>query len=158
MAEQATELKGVIFDIQENYEEAWIPPSGPNAGKELFKHKVILLDSNKNKIEGVFFQRTKKLTFNKENCFVNQEICYTSRPPAKADKPPVFTMCSEKDSQSHSPESSKEDLSKATSMGFSYAKDVVNACYEGQGKTLEEYVKAIKDTATDFKKFLLEIN
>jgi len=157
MAEQAIELTANIFHIEENYEEAWVPTSGPNAGKELYKHKVTVLDSNKVKTEGMFFQRTKKLMFNKENCFVGQEICYTSRPASKQGNPPVFTMCSEKDSQSHSPESNgREDLSKVAGMSFSYAKDIVIASYAMQEKTVDQYMDEIKKRATEIKNFLLE--
>ena len=154
MAEQATELKGVIFDIQENYDKSYTPKTGVNANVELFKHKVILVD----KKEGVFFQTTNELMFNKEKCFIGQEICYTQRQSTVEGKPTVFTMCNEREVQNHqqSSSTSKEDISKSAGMSFSYAKDIVIASYGMQVKTVDEYMDEIKKRATEIKNFLLE--
>lgn len=153
------ELKGVIFSIEENYELPWIPASGVNAGQELFKHKVTLYqDGTKNKVEGVFFQRTKDLMFNKEKCFIGQEICYTSRPPKRDGTPMVFTMCNEKGVSAAPLDITKIDVSKTNGVSFSYAKDIVIASFAEQGKTVDEYLVEIKRVATDIKNFLLENN
>jgi hypothetical protein len=154
MAQESEEHKGVIFNIENNYENSYTPSTGPNAGVELFKHKVALVNGG----EGVFYQKTKELTFNKEKCFVGQEICFTSKPASKEGKPMVFTMCNDRGAITPESTTGVADVSKINGVSFSYAKDIAIASFAGQGKTVDEYLSEIKRLATDIKNFLLENN
>lgn len=151
--EQPQELTGVIFNIENNYEKSYFPKTGPNAGHELFKHKVTFVD----KSWGVFYQITKELMFNKEKCYHGQEICYTSKPSTVEGRPTVLTMCNERDSNSPAVQlaiSGGADLSKVDSISFSYSKDIYIA-FGNRDLTPEEALVKIKAMSIDIKNFLL---
>ena len=149
MAQESEEHKGVIFNIENNYENSYTPSTGPNTGVELFKHKVMLVGN----IEGMFFQKTKELTFNKEKCFIGQEICFTSRPATKEGKPMVFTMCNDRGAITPESTTGVADVSRVSSFAFSYAKDIW--CAFGKDITPQEALAGIKEMSIDIKNHLL---
>jgi len=66
-------------------------------------------------------------------------------------------MCSEREVKPTENNDCK-DISKTGSISFSYAKDIVIASFDQQGKSIDEYMEEIKKRTIEIKNFILENN
>lgn len=157
--EQGKEYTRIVSKVTNNFGEPFTAKKGPNAGKTLYKHKIVFTDG----YQGVVYQITPALTHNKDAVSTGQSICFTSRPhPTDPKHDPIIELCIDKQNQvtndEHSEPRQKEIVVSGKPIVFSmgYAKDIVIAAYLGSDKSLDEYVAAIKKVSIELSTHLKE--